>query len=175
MSELTCSVSVIIPCYRCGSVLKRAVDSVLIQTRKPREIILVDDASDDSHDTQKVMYEIKQYCEYPEIKISLIFLSKNLGPGAARNKGWGRAKGDFIAFLDSDDVWHPQKLERQYELMKKFSMIDISSHKSNVLKDLAPLNLIFKKKIVSYPLSLREMIFSNKVETRSVMLKRAIP
>lgn len=101
-------VSVIIPTYNRAGLLKRAVESVLRQTFQDFEIIIVDDASRD--ETQKA---IKKYNDR-----RLIYLrhSFNKGGGAARNTGIIAAGGDFIAFLDSDDEWLPQKLEKQLQV-----------------------------------------------------------
>ena len=96
-------ISVIIPTFNRVHTLPRAIDSVLSQTVQSKEIIVVDDGSTD--DTQAVLVD------YPELRI---FLKDNRGVSAARNVGIEKASGEWLAFLDSDDEWLPEKLETQW-------------------------------------------------------------
>ena len=96
-------ISVIIPTYNRRHTLERAIDSVLSQTFKPFEIIIVDDGSEDG--TRNWVQEA-----YPSIKY--IYQSNN-GVSSARNKGIRSSRGSWIALLDSDDAWMPEKLEDQ--------------------------------------------------------------
>jgi glycosyltransferase involved in cell wall biosynthesis len=98
-------VSVIIPTYNRGWTIREAVDSVLIQDYKDFELIVVDDGSTDN--TPEVL---GAYCG-----VIKVFRQENKGVSAARNRGIAEASGRFIAFLDSDDLWFPQKLSRQVE------------------------------------------------------------
>ncbi len=102
-------VSVIIPTYNRGHLIKKAINSVLNQTYKNLELIVVDDASTDN--TEEIISTITNP--------NLIYIkqSSNLGPSVARNKGIEIAKGELIAFLDSDDQWYPEKLEKQINLL----------------------------------------------------------
>jgi glycosyltransferase involved in cell wall biosynthesis len=103
------TVSVIIPSYnRCQS-LPRALDSVLAQTRPAEEIIVVDDGSDDG--TAAMLAR-----DYPDLTC---LVQDNRGVSAARNAGIRAARGDWIALLDSDDEWLPQKLERQLQALQQ--------------------------------------------------------
>jgi len=95
-------VSVIIPTYNSAPVLKRAVESALNQTESPREIIVIDDGSDD--DTAEFVRALGD---------KIVFLQQtNQGQGAARNRGLEIASGEYIAFLDADDYWKPQFIEK---------------------------------------------------------------
>jgi len=96
-------VSVIIPTYNRAYFLKEAIDSVLAQTYKDYELIVVDDGSED--ETAQI---VKQY----QNKLRYIFIPHQ-GVSRARNIGIQEAKGELIAFLDSDDLWLPQKIEMQ--------------------------------------------------------------
>ena len=98
-------VSVIIPTYNRAHLLPRCLDSVLAQTLEPDEIIVVDDGSTDS--TQSLVRR-----GYPRITL---ITQKNRGVSAARNVGIRAARGEWLAFLDSDDAWLPEKLARQME------------------------------------------------------------
>ena len=96
-------ISVIIPTLDRCEFLRRALDSVLKQTKKPREIIVVDNGSkDNTHQMVTSLFPCVNY------------LKENKGGvSAARNKGILSAKSKWIALLDSDDVWKPEKLEKQ--------------------------------------------------------------
>jgi glycosyltransferase involved in cell wall biosynthesis len=96
-------VSVVIPTFNRAYVVARAIDSVLEQTYRPCEIFVVDDGSTDN--TADVLRSYKDRIVY--------IRQDNAGPAAARNRGIREAKGEFVAFLDSDDVWLATKLERQ--------------------------------------------------------------
>lgn len=101
-------VSVIIPFYNNVTWLEEAVDSVYAQTYDNYEIIVVNDGSKENTDEF-----IKKY---PQIRY---FYQNNNGAGSARNKGLSVAEGKYIAFLDSDDLWLPEKLDRQVSYMEK--------------------------------------------------------
>lgn len=103
-------VTVVIPTFNRASTLERAIRSVLNQTMTDIELIIVDDGSTDN--TKEVVDSI---CDN---RIRYVRLSHNSGGGTARNRGIGEAKGEFIAFQDSDDEWLPNKLETQLTVMK---------------------------------------------------------
>lgn len=108
-------VSVVIPTYNRAGLMERAVKSVLQQTFKDLEVIIVDDAStDDTGDRIKSLQKI-EYC------IHNFRHDKNRGAQAARNTGIRNAKGEYIAFLDSDNEWLPSKLEKQMTLFSQNS------------------------------------------------------
>jgi glycosyltransferase involved in cell wall biosynthesis len=108
--NLPAPVSVVIPTYRDGEVLRRALKSVEAQTLQPSQVVVVDDASSDGN--------AERICKASGLQnIQLIVLQKNSGPGEARNAGIVASREPFIAFLDADDEWHPEKLERQMSIM----------------------------------------------------------
>lgn len=104
-------VSVIIPSYNREDTIERSVRSVLAQTYSDLEVIVVDDCSTDN--TENVVRAID------DNRVRYHCLEKNSGACVARNKGISLAKGDIIAFQDSDDEWRPNKLERQLAVMEK--------------------------------------------------------
>ena len=106
------SVSVIIPTYNRGNLVGRSIQSILNQTYKDFELIIVDDGSIDN--TEDIIKEFQKKDE----RIKYIRYEKNKGGAAARNTGIKNAKGKYIAFLDSDDEWLPEKLEKQIKTMK---------------------------------------------------------
>ena len=101
-------VSVIIPTYNCAQYLPGAIESVIAQTFRDYELIVVDDGSTD--ETAEV---IKKYGD----RIKYLY-QENSGPGAAKNLGIKASGGSFVATLDADDRWQPQKIEIQYEYMR---------------------------------------------------------
>jgi glycosyltransferase involved in cell wall biosynthesis len=104
-------VSVIIPTYNRADTLGRAVESVLAQTVRPEEVIVVNDGSTD--DTAALLDRF-----HGQIRV---LIQSNQGASAARNAGIRAASGDLIAFLDSDDYWQPTKNERQLELFQRYA------------------------------------------------------
>ena len=105
-------VSIVMPAYNCERFIGQAVESVLSQTMKELELIVVIDSSEDR--TEDV---VKRYTE--DIRVSYIVNEKNLGVAESRNRGVSLAKGKYVAFLDADDYWLPNKLEMQMDLMEK--------------------------------------------------------
>ena len=101
-------VSVIIPTYNRARLVGAAVESVLAQTYRPLEVIVVDDGSSDES-----QHALSRYRD----EILLLRHERNRGAPAARNTGVSAARGEYVAFLDSDDLWEPDKLEKQMAAM----------------------------------------------------------
>jgi glycosyltransferase involved in cell wall biosynthesis len=101
---------VILPTFNRAELLPRAIDSVLTQTHRDLELVVVDDGSSDS--TEAVVKAIA------DERVRLLRLPANRGQAAARNAGIRESRADYVAFQDSDDVWHPDKLRRQVELLR---------------------------------------------------------
>jgi glycosyltransferase involved in cell wall biosynthesis len=114
MQERTVSV-VITTCKREFAILERAIKSVLNQTYKPSQIIVVNDTPDGNRVYNEVSEKIRKYSD----KVTYIADGVNRGACAARNIGLNMAGGEFVAFLDDDDEWLPNKLELQIEQMKE--------------------------------------------------------
>lgn len=108
-------VSVVIPVYNSDQFIKECLDSVINQTYKNIEIIVVDDCSSDN--SVKIIKSIN------DKRIKLIRLKHNVGVATARNKGIEIATGDYLCFLDSDDYWYLDKIEKQLKFIKDRSFI----------------------------------------------------
>lgn len=106
------TVSIVTPAYNAAAYLPAAIDSVLAQGYRDWEMLVVDDCSTDA--TREM---VSGYAER-DLRIRLIAQPRNGGPARARQAAVERAQGRYIAFLDSDDRWLPQKLERQLEYMR---------------------------------------------------------
>jgi glycosyltransferase involved in cell wall biosynthesis len=109
-------VSVIIPVYNAEKYIKDAIDSVLNQTYKDLEIVVVDDGSTDK--TKEIVEIQRRKVVRVHVDIEYIY-QMNKGPGAARNTGIKAATGEYIAFLDSDDMWMPEKIGKQVVKFKE--------------------------------------------------------
>ena len=104
-------VSVIIPVYNNAKYLKECLDSVVKQTYKNLEIIIIDDKSSDN--------SLEVISQFDDKRIKLIKLRKNSGAAIARNKGVEIASGDYICYVDSDDIWAQDKIKKQVNFMKQ--------------------------------------------------------
>ena len=170
----TIPVSVIIPTFNASSTIERALESVLLQISMPAQIIVVDDASEDN--TVEVL---EKFCTaHSLLNIKKICLPKNVGPASARNVGWDNSTEEFIAFLDADDSWHPQKLAIQYLWMKKNPGIVLSGHRCEFEPTAqADVNLSESTSQTSCSIqlfTLKSFILRNRLSTPTVMLRRDI-
>lgn len=107
------TVSIIIPCYNGGDTISRAIESIFNQTYQDFEIIVINDSSTDNSEEVALRYQKK------DKRIRYIKHDFNRGASAARNTGIKNSLGKFIAFLDADDEWFNEKLQKQVEFFKK--------------------------------------------------------
>ena len=124
-------VSIITPTYNCAEFIVQTIESVLAQSYTDWEMIISDDCS-----TDNTLEVIKPYLE-SDARIKYICNDKNSGAAITRNNALRLAQGRWIAFLDSDDLWHPEKLEKQIAFMEQngyafsytdYTLIDEQSH-----------------------------------------------
>jgi len=108
-----CGVSVIMPAYNAGKYINESVRSVIAQTYVDWELIVVDDNSEDN------TYEIVKELAKEDDRICLIRNDQNVGAAQSRNKAMDICRGTYVALLDSDDIWYPEKLEKQITLAEK--------------------------------------------------------
>ena len=134
-------VSIITPVYQAERFIERTILSVLAQSYQNWEMILIDDCS---HDKSA---EIIQKFVEKDKRIKYLRLETNSGAAVARNKAIEIAQGEYLAFLDSDDLWEPSKLEKQLEFMKEknsnfsFTRIKIIDSNNNTIKETIPIPL----------------------------------
>lgn len=130
-------VSVIVPTYkREFSILRRALLSLKNQTYKNIEVILIDDnGRDDLTQYRRQVNDILDLDEFSELNIKYLINTSNIGGAASRNKGIENAKGEYITFLDDDDEFRPQKIEKQLSFMINndldFSFTDLTIYNEN--------------------------------------------
>ena len=159
-------VSVIIPVYNRVKYIYDCLESVLTQSYRKLEIIVIDDGSTDGTGS-----EIKKI---QDKRIQYIYQENSGHPGMARNSGLKKAHGDYIAFLDSDDIWQPEKIEKQIALIsdeqpvistRSYYILDGNHTKDSVFHD----SYGGIKKV-----SLKSLILFNEVVTSSVLMDRSI-
>ena len=158
-------ISVIIPAYNNEEYLIKAVESVLNQTYLDYEIIIIDDCSTDN--TLSCANDLAAR----DIRIHVVSNPENIGVVQSRNKGFNIAKGDYIAFLDSDDIWMPDKLEKQIDLMNSLSL-DLCYTAYALIN--ANGNIIGKTSYVPESTSLSQMLRKNVIGCSSVVLRKHI-
>jgi glycosyltransferase involved in cell wall biosynthesis len=140
-------VSIIVPTYNSEKFIIDTIQSVQNQSYKNWEVILVDDCSSDN--TVAMIIEMVE----KDNRIQVFRLNKNLGTGVARNKGISNANGRYIAFLDADDLWKSDKLQKQIDFLTEhnvpftFSFYDCINEEGKALKKRveAPLTLSYKQ------------------------------
>ena len=107
------TVSIITPNYNCSKYISQTIESVLAQTYQNWEMIIVDDCSNDGS------YEIALEYAKNDHRIEVVRMEKNSGAAVCRNKAIELSKGDYLAFIDSDDLWLPEKLKIQLNFMQE--------------------------------------------------------
>jgi glycosyltransferase involved in cell wall biosynthesis len=162
-------VSVLVPCFNASKTIERAFSSIINQTLLPQEVIFIDDGSSDS--TLLLLRDFeKKYKGF----VKVVSLKKNSGVATARNIGWNEATQPYLAFLDSDDAWHPSKLELQYHYMNQHPDVVLSGHDFEIISNQISLPC---QKVMSFktePISTFRLMIANQFITPSVMLKRSI-
>lgn len=152
------SVSVVIPLYNAKDTIINAVQSVLLQSFAVKEIIIIDDgSSDDSANVVRAF--IAKNKSATNIKL---ICTKNAGASSARNVGIKNASCNFIAFLDSDDAWHKEKMQKQINALQKFPNASIVSTSSTVKK-----RFTNKTRAIPY----LRLLMQNHVVTSSCLVK----
>lgn len=159
-------VSIIIPFYNAENTIQKTILSAIHQQGIDRmEIICVNDGSTD--EGHAVIENIQ--AQYPHFPIYLIHQT-NQGVASARNVGMKMAKGEYIAFLDADDVWHSEKTKIQLQKMREFHLDFLACRRH-------PQKLLFPYKVNAKgyaPVSFRQMLFRNEIQPSTVIFKKKI-
>ena len=152
-------ITIITPLYNGGAFLEKTINSIVAQSYSSWELILVDDYSQDNSVEIALSYAAK------DARIKVIQLAKNSGAAVARNTAIKAATGRFIAFLDSDDLWHPQKLEKQINFMLKNNYaFSYTAYEKIDEKD-----KVFGCVGVPYRLSYKQLLKTNEIGCLTVM------
>lgn len=159
-------ISIVIPCYNRKNIILDALNSVLNQTYRNIEVIIVDDASTDN------TYELFE--NFSDNRVRYYRYEKNQGACYARNYGVERARGKYIAFQDSDDIWHADKLEKQYAdiINSKADFVYCGMNradKKNKLSFYYPQNDYKGKDAV-----LGQLLVDNMISTQTILMKKEV-
>jgi len=164
-------ISVIIPIYNCRTHLEQALASLLAQDCDDFEALLVDDCSNDG--TREWLMQRAT----ADARFKPVLLERNGGPARARNAGLRQAAGEFVAFLDSDDLWQPEKLSRQLELFRACPEVGLCATNGWNIDAaggrLGPLYAAEKARDGRIPLA-DYLLDGLPIVTSSVMLRRAL-
>ncbi|WP_312555925.1 glycosyltransferase family 2 protein [Empedobacter brevis] len=155
------SISVIIPCYNSSLTIVESLNSIFYQKHIVNEIIIIDDGS-----TDNTISIIEQYIKESTFENFKLIKQKNSGPSVARNNGIKNSTSDWIAFLDSDDIWTPSRLEKQLKFL--------TSNPEVVLIGGGHEKFFFNKNIISQEISLQKLCFKNFFETPTVLVRKDI-
>ena len=156
-------VSIIIPYYKKKDYIKKTINSILKQTYKKFEIIIINDEPGEL--SKNILSFLKK--KYNRIKI--INNKKNIGAGKSRNKGINIAKGKYIAFIDSDDLWKKNKLLKQIEFMRKKN-IEISHTSYEIIDDDLVTRGTRQAKLMNY----KKLIKSCDIGLSTVIIKKSL-
>lgn len=156
-------ISVIIPAYNCACYISKAIESALNQG-VPVEIIVINDCSSDN-----LEHVLEGYIS--NNKILYLKNDCNKGVSESRNRGVRAARGEYIAFLDSDDWWRPDKLQKQLEIMKEKKFILCYTARTLVNDDGTPTGKIIH---VDETIDYNRLLCHNIISCSSVIMKRAI-
>ncbi len=157
--------SVIIPAYNCERTIRCSVESALFQSYDVLEVLIADDAS-----TDNTGYVLKDLAA-EDSRIKLFFLEKNGGVAEARNRLLSEAKGDYIAFLDADDIWEPEKVAKHIALLQSSDADFTYSSYSFIDKDAKEIG---KPKIVPTACSMQDILKENFILCSSVVMKGSL-
>ncbi|MBA3827620.1 MAG: glycosyltransferase family 2 protein [Taibaiella sp.] len=157
----TIAFSVVIPAYNAEQTIARALRSCINQSYSPAEIIVVDDAGTDNTGAL-----IK--ASFPSV--NYIKRLNNGGSGAARNTGINAARSNFIAFLDADDIWHPEKLLMAKNILDSQPGIHFLYH-SYTLKDIY--SIVLPERITLYKLPFIRLLYKNVIATPTAIIRKA--
>lgn len=163
MSKNEALVSIVMPAYNCEKYVIEAIDSVLAQTYSNWELLVIDDGSKDN--TLRIINEFGN----KDSRIKALPNDKNMGVSATRNRGIDLASGDWIAFLDSDDMWEPSKLEKQFKAAQESSAEFLFTGSSYVNEESKPFKGIFE---VPEKVSFKMLRNQNVISCSSVLIKK---
>ena len=163
-------VSAVIPAYRARATIARAIESVATQTLRPQEVIVVDDGSGDG--TADFVRALATQYETGWLK--LLAQDRNEGAASARNAGWAVAQGEYVAFLDADDAWLPQKIAVQYAYLRSHPEVAVCGHRFGFDGD-RQIRLKTLPAVQAEPIRPMRMLLSNPFVTPSVMVRTDLP
>ncbi|MBV1922382.1 MAG: glycosyltransferase family 2 protein, partial [Pseudomonadales bacterium] len=173
-------ISAIVPTYNNANFIEDAINSILVQSHSVDEIIIVDDGSTDN--TAAVIDAITKKTTHKIIYIQ----QDNQGPSSARNRGIEAASGDWLAFLDADDLWTPEKITLQLEALEREPQLKLIAADMSEIDRLGKLiveSVLAKHQLLKkfqtlagkpVPMALNALLKKNFIPTGTVLANRAI-
>lgn len=160
--------SVVVPCFNAEGTLRRALESCFRQTERSVEILVIDDASRDG--TQALLADLSAMAP-ADMPLRAFSMPVNGGPSKARNFGWDRALGRYVAFLDADDCWDADRLTLLREQLERMPDVLLLGHPHRQLGEARtePMPVVVR------PLSVAQLLMRNIAQTSCVVVARTVP
>ncbi|NOT63961.1 MAG: glycosyltransferase [Acidobacteria bacterium] len=163
MNSVPPKVSVVIPMYNAAPYLAETLQSIFVQTLQDYEILAIDDGSTDETLSLARSYE-------PRLQV---FTQKNSGPSAARNLGFRHAQGEYIAWLDSDDLWHPELLETQVAFLDQHPNVGLVYAESWIMMQEGTNRIITDKVGYTVNPGLKLLLYGDCIPTNTIVMRRS--
>lgn len=160
--------SVVVPCFNAEGTLQRALESCFRQTERALEILVIDDASHDG--TQAVLAELIAMAP-ADMPVRAFSMPVNGGPSKARNFGWDRAAGRYVAFLDADDCWDADRLALLREQLEHMPDVLLLGHPHRLPGEVRSTSM----PVVVRPLSVAQLLLRNIAQTSCIVVARKVP
>lgn len=160
--------SVVVPCFNAEGTLRRALESCFRQTERSVEILVIDDASRDG--TQALLADLSAMAP-ADMPVRAFSMPVNGGPSKARNFGWDRALGRYVAFLDADDCWDADRLTLLREQLERMPDVLLLGHPHRQLGEARTESM----PVVARPLSVAQLLMRNIAQTSCVVVARTVP
>ena len=165
--------SVIIPCYNAAATIDRCLNSCLAQSCRDFEVIVIDDASTD-RSAELVRAKLPEFAA-AAIRLELITLAENLGQASARNLGWEKANGAFIALLDADDFWHCSKLATVKHFLQLNPGLSLLAHCYTERHNKEWHRHVGPSAFTLKPVSFRRLLFKNVAACPCWVVRASLP
>lgn len=162
-------VSAIVPTYNSSGTLDKALESIFNQTVAVRKVFVVDDASD-KDELDNIERIVEKWIDFG-LDIKLVINNENMGASYSRNVGIKLSTSEYIAFLDSDDVWHPDKIRIQYGIMEQYCA-DMCGHRYIPNLTLETFPIAHVQEIRYRPMRRFRFVLGNPFATPTVMLRK---
>ena len=166
----TAPISVVVPCYRCADTIADSVASIAAQHRRPVEVLLVDDASGDG--TLDALHRVA--ASHAPGWVKVVTSPANGGPSQARNLGWQAASQPYVAFLDADDTWVPEKIALQMRELERDPGIALIAHRMAIASRGSTPRAV-RAPVRVRTIGRRRLLLNNPFPTASVILRRDLP
>ena len=162
-------VSVVVPCFNASAFIRSTIESVLAQTHTALELLVVDDKSTD--DSAAIVEAIGER----DPRVVLIQMPRNAGaPAAPRNAGVAAARGEWIAFLDADDLWHPRKLELQMRALAEHGAALCSTQMKDFREERDIARVEPPASVRVERVTLRQLLLKYRTPTSSIVVRREL-